>query len=65
MPPPPVELDGIGGMLDVWIGTDYRQERGCDYTSKNWQVLTFEYSVQVLQARTTLKTIPALDHVRL
>lgn len=35
MPPPPVELDGIGGMLGVWIGTDYRQERGCGYTAKS------------------------------
>ena len=45
MPAPPVELDGIGGMLNVLIGIDYRQERGCGYTSKTGKVLTFESPV--------------------
>ena len=31
MRPPPVELDGIGGILKQWIGNGDRQREGREY----------------------------------
>ena len=39
MRPPPVELDGIGGMLKQWIGNGdpEREGRECEYASRSCQ----------------------------